>query len=118
MAARIAVSAPAAAVRASSADANPRPMVLDQQSGPSTVAQGRSSADAPPTAITARLKAAEEMRRVQQAHIEAAQEEMRRRAMMQSGQGSQQNVSARYQPEFDKSNGSARLQRHLPIVRR
>lgn len=76
MAARIAVSNSADAVRASSIDAGLRPApvgrIIPQPEGD----------EPPPTAITATLRAADEVRMAQQAQIQAAQDGERRKSLV------------------------------------
>jgi hypothetical protein len=87
LAARIAVSNSADAVRASSVD-------------PSRPTQG-GHAELPPTAITATLRRADELRRAQEIQIQASQQEENRRKSLAQG-GNPQTVGVgvrlRYRP--------------------
>lgn len=91
MATRIAVSAPAEAVRASSVDhTGQRNAALLK--APFTAQTAHLSAnihtngsEPPPNAVTAQLQAAERMRKAQQAHIDAQQEEYKRRQLNANG---------------------------------
>ena len=103
MAARIAVSAPAAAVRASSDDQTAHrtaglsqlahgPMIRNGQLDPG-YSETPQIPEPPRTAVTAQLQAAEAMRRSQQAQIDAQQQEMKRRQVMAHNAGMAHNVS-------------------------
>ena len=95
MATRIAISAPAAAVRASSIDAHGQRtagLLSNDPSGQTgqkdaAVLYNQRRADPPETAVTARLQAADAMRRAQQAHIDAQQEEVKRRHQQTGSMG-------------------------------
>jgi len=96
MATKIAISASAAAVRASSAeDVTLRPAGAEGIANPSDgVAHIVIPGEGQPTAVTAQLQAAENMRVAQQAHIDAQNEGLRRRAIMESQNGvAMQHVS-------------------------
>jgi hypothetical protein len=96
MAAHIAISAPAAAVRATADDSRAQQSAGGvQASAPhQVVTHYVLPQDGQPTAVTATLQAAEHMRMAQQAHIDAQNEEFRRRAAADSQNGlAMQNVS-------------------------
>lgn len=82
MATRIAVSAPAEAVRASSADSKGLQRIGLEQTGDG--AQTEENFEPPPTAVTRKLRVADDMRKAQQLQIHAQQEEVRRRVALQN----------------------------------
>ncbi len=101
MATCIAVSAPAAAVRASSVDvSSQRTAGLAKLSSMAHAAQApvngsthETGFEAPPTAVTAQLQAADAMRQSQQAHIDAQREEYKRSQVQAQNELMNQHVS-------------------------
>ena len=92
MAAHIAISAPAAAVRAASIDHGGA--IPPKRVGTPGINQDRSS-DAGDFEVTARLRAAEEMRKAQRAHINAQNESARRGTPEPSTMTVQQQIVSR-----------------------
>jgi hypothetical protein len=83
MAARIAISAPAVAVRASSSDPSGQRVAFDRSRNGASTEEGNVivvlPSDGPPSNVTAQLQAAEHMRLSQQMQIDAQNEANRRR---------------------------------------
>ncbi|KAK4686766.1 hypothetical protein P7C73_g3356, partial [Tremellales sp. Uapishka_1] len=118
MAARIAVSSPMSAVRASSVDqngqsGNPQAHPIATENGlPSQI----DASAGPPTAVTATFQQAEEMRKHQQAQIDAQQEAARRNGVQGQNGRAPPNVSRRSRRTLIVQHYNPALQRHLIML--